>query len=314
MITFQAAFDEYLLACAADGLSPVTIKWYRSPLSAFERCFAGRDLDTITAREIRQYIVGLQSRDARYVGASQRPVQPGGLSQASVAGHIRALHAFWAWAAREYRIPDPMVNIRRQRAPEPEPKAIAATDFIRLFEATGDDDMGKRDRAILAFLADTGCRVGGLVSLTLEMLDIDRGHALVIEKGKQKRLIVFTAYTGGLIVQWLLVRDSPSRYVFTSLTTGKPLTKSGVNQILERLKARAHVTGRANPHSFRHNFAREYLRNGGDLATLARLLGHSDISTTAAYYAVFSQDDLAEFHEKFSPLHGLIGLIESNGV
>jgi len=65
------------------------------------------------------------------------------------------------------------------------------------------------------------------------------------------------------------------------------------------------VSGRCNPHSFRHNFAREYLRNGGDLATLAKLLGHSNISTTASYYAVFASDELAQFHERYSPLKSL---------
>ncbi|MCU0476789.1 MAG: tyrosine-type recombinase/integrase, partial [Anaerolineae bacterium] len=77
---------------------------------------------------------------------------------------------------------------------------------------------------------------------------------------------------------------------------------SGVHQMLKRLKAKAGVSGRVNPHSFRHNFAREYLRNGGEVVTLARLLGHEDVNTTAAFYAVFSKDELQSQHMKFSPI------------
>jgi len=104
---------------------------------------------------------------------------------------------------------------------------------------------------------------------------------------------------------WLLVRPGGSDALFVNLSTGQALTESGVSQVLKRLKRRAGVRGRVNPHAFRHGFAREYLKNGGDLATLAKLLGHKDINTTTDFYAVFSEDELAELHEKFSPLRAL---------
>ena len=75
---------------------------------------------------------------------------------------------------------------------------------------------------------------------------------------------------------------------------------SGVNQLLKRLKKRAGVTGRANPHSFRHGFAKDYLMAGGDLASLADLMGHESVETTKTFYAVFEQDDLRRKHDHFS--------------
>lgn len=297
----ESALNEYRLACIAEGLSQATIQQYTSLLTAFVMRFQGWEIDAITPSWIRQYLVGLQDRPARYINAPQKPQQPGGLSKASVAAHDRALHAFWGWCSREYGIPDPMTNIRRRKAPPPAPKAIRPADFVRLFNAADCE----RDRAILVFLADTGCRLGGLLTLTLENLYLDEHRALVREKGENTRSVVFTTFTAQLIRQWLSVRQSPTEYVFCSLNTGDQLTDSGVAQLLIRLKRRAGVSGRCNPHSFRHNFAREYLRNGGDLATLAALMGHKTISTTAAYYAVFSPDELAEFHERFSPLRAI---------
>lgn len=312
----ETAISEFLLSCAADQLRPATIKWYRSVLAAFAADFQGREIDAITAHLVRQYIVGLKERDARYVDAPQKPEQSGGLSEASIAAHIRALRAFWGWCSQEYGLQqNPMSNVRRHKMPPPKPKAISPGDFVKLFNVTDDGIAGKRDRAILVFLADTGCRLGGLVSLTLDSLLLKDRRALVTEKGQGPRPVVFTSYTERTIRQWLTVRESQSPYVFISLNTKERLTDSGVNQMLRRLQGRAGVTGRVNPHSFRHGFAREYLRNGGDLATLARLLGHSDITTTASYYAVFSHDELAEFHEKFTPLKGLaIGKGDSQNV
>jgi len=75
---------------------------------------------------------------------------------------------------------------------------------------------------------------------------------------------------------------------------------------LKRLKEAAGVRGRVNPHAFRHGYAREYIRNGGDLATLSRLMGHSDSAVTSWYYAVFETRELASSHDKYSPIAGLV--------
>ena len=78
------------------------------------------------------------------------------------------------------------------------------------------------------------------------------------------------------------------------------MTVSGVNQLLKRLKRRAGLPSRANPHSFRHGFAKDYLMEGGDLASLADLMGHESVETTKSFYATFEQDDLKRKHDQFS--------------
>jgi integrase/recombinase XerD len=298
----QDTLQEYLLSCQANSLRDATIKWYRSVISAFVAEFSHLDVTDITTSMIRQYIVHLRSRTARYIDAPQKPVQAGGLSPESVASHIRALHAFWAWCAKEYELPNPMRNIKRPPKSNPKPKGIAPDNFIQLLSVTGDDDAGRRDRAILAFLADTGCRLGGLVSLTTDQLSLSLRQAFVIEKGDHTRRVYFTTFTARLLGQWLAVRQSNSAHVFVSMTTAHALTSAGVYQMIERLKKRAGIVGQVNPHSFRHGFARDYIMNGGDIATLAKLLGHADISTTAAYYTIFSQDELGDFHQRFTPI------------
>lgn len=301
------AIDEYILAGEADGLRPATRRWYQSLLNAFKgECKGGTQLTAISTTMIREYIKKLREQESRYINAPQKPQQQGGLSDETIKGHITALHAFWAWAAREYSINNPMSNIKRpRRRITAAPKAIESADFVKLLNATGEDINGIRDRAILAFLADTGCRLGGLLGLKLEHLFLDDRRAVVQEKGDKSRMVYFTMLTRLMLDRWLHFRTSETPYVFVSMNTGEKLTDSGLNQILRRLKARAGVKGRVNPHAFRHNFARSYIKNGGDLATLAKLLGHSDINTTAEYYAVFTPEELAEQHEKYSPMRNL---------
>lgn len=272
---------EFILAKRADGVSERTLKWYISLLSAFEEQHPTMEVST---HELRLYVVDLRKR----------------LSVSSVNGHITALHSFFAWSAEEYSRNNPMKGIKRPKLRALEPKAISHQDFIRLLQHAN-----VRDTAILCFLADTGCRLGGIVGLKLADLDLERRFGIVWEKGNRARKVFFTNFTAQVLRRWLNVRISDSEYVFTSARTGKGLTDSGINQMLKRLKKRAGVRGRVNPHSFRHHFAREFILSGGDVVTLARLLGHTDIKTTTAYYAVFTEDELADLHRRHTPMRRL---------
>lgn len=305
-VELSAAIDTFILDSRAGALSEATVRWYASLLTAFAKAHPGAFLGTFTTNALRQYVVGLQDRQTRYNDAPQRPQKAGKLSQQTIAGHVTALHAFWKWCAKEYSLANPMQNVKRVRRPAPEPKAIASADFVDLFDACDDDEAGYRNRALLAFLADTGVRVSGLCALRKDRLLMPDQQALVAEKGDKTRIVVYTKYVRALLSLWLANRVMDSEYVFTSLTTGEALTPSGVDQLLRRLKKKAGVKGRVNPHSFRHAFAREYLRAGGDAIRLAKLIGHSDVNTTAAYYAIFTPDELAAMHEDYSPLRRMM--------
>lgn len=280
------AIEEFLLASGADGLKEKTLIWYGSLLKTFAFAFGDVELETIEPNAIRRYLVGLKGR----------------YSEDTVHGHTRALHKFWRWCAEEYKVSNPMTNIRYPKQLKPKlPKAVTAADVIKLLEACDGNVFPKRDRAIVAFLADTGCRAAGLCSLRVQDVDLERGRAYVVEKGAKRRAVMFSDFTKHLLQEWLTERASDSEYVFQS-RAGEQLTPNGLLQLMYRLKAKAGITGRANPHAFRHGFAREYLMSGGDLSTLSRLMGHEDVSVTASFYGVFAEDELAQAHRAHSNL------------
>lgn len=293
------------MACRADGLTPITLRWYRAMLTPVAAALAGLGIDTVTTNHLRAYVIRLRERHA-YQDAPQRAETNAGLSPASLQSHHRALSRFFAWCKDEYALAaSPMDRIRMPKAQRKQPKAVDLADLKRLVDATGGDARGARDRAILIFLADTGCRVGGLLGLRPADLDLDRGRAVVCEKGDKTRVVPFTRFTAHMIRLWLATRPVQASTLFCGLSEphyATPLTYAGVYQILLRLKRKAGVTGRVNPHSFRHGFAREYLINGGDLATLAQLMGHTSVTVTASYYAIFTMRELQARHEQFSPI------------
>lgn len=304
-IDVSSAVETFLLDAQAGGLSTATVKWYGSMLRRFAT-MTPKSVFDVQPNDVRAYIVDLQNQQSRFANAPQRKEIKGGLSSTSIAGHVTAIHTFWKWASKEYRFVNPCANVKRHRRPKPMPKALAAGDFVKLYDSCGNDLAGIRNRAILALFADTGVRVSGLVGLTSDKLLLPECQAIVTEKGDKARIVVYTKYTRALLSLWLGERPYGSNHIFTSLITGEPLTVSGIEQLLVRMKKKAGITGRVNPHSFRHAFAREYLKAGGDAIRLAALIGHTDVNTTAAYYAIFTPDEMASMHEAYSPLRRMM--------
>lgn len=299
MNTLHHAVNEFLAAQAGE-VSASTREWYRRRLSLFCDFVGSVSLSEVTAATIRAYRAYLVDR-----------TQPSGsdddqsnrrLSLHSVHGYQRAVRRLFSWLAQEGLVErDVARDVPLVKLPPQPPKALSEEDLVRILARLPSEDI--RNRAIILLLVDTGCRVGGLVSLTIDAIDLEGRFALVVEKGTKARRVYFTEMTAAAIRLYLLVRPaSDSQALFVS-PLGKEITSNAVRQMLDRVGERAGVKGRINPHSFRHAFARSFLKNGGNLAALGRILGHAPGSqVTAQYYAVWDDRELQEYHDRYSPL------------
>ena len=272
----------------AGEVSESTRSWYGRCLESLV-AFLGSEtaFDAVSVRDLRGYRAHLLDRN---------------MSLYSVHGRQRATRRLFSWLLEDGLIERNIaLDVPLVRLPPQPPKALSDDDMFRLLERLPAESV--RDRAIILFLIDTGCRVGGLCSLTLGFLDLPSHRATVIEKGGRGRLVYFTEMTTEMLMLWRDARPMVDTDALFITSGGKPMTPNSVRMLLQRLGKRAGVTGRVNAHSFRHAFARNFLRNGGNLAVLGRLLGHSPGSpVTARFYAVFDDRELQEFHERYSPL------------
>lgn len=284
-----------MIAIEADGVNEKTLGWYQSLLNKWtEYLETDPELETITTTEIRKYILWLTRR----------------YSPSTVHAHKRVQHKFWRWCVDEYDIENPMRNIRYPQQPKKKrpDRAASVDDISLLFEAIDTETIqGKRDKALFAFLIDTGCRRAGVCNLRLRDLNMQERQALVTEKGGSSRLVYFSEFTADILKSWLEFRQSHgSEFVFVNLRTWEGLTPDGVYQLSARYKKKLGIKGRVNPHSFRHAFAREYLKSGGDLKTLSQILGHASIEVTADVYSIFLPEELGEKHDKHSLINKLL--------
>lgn len=302
------AIEQLCEATAAEGRSDRTVDGYRRTLRYMLTFLGDVDVGDVTIADLRRYAADLRARSTRYEDNPYAATQQGGLSAFSIASYMRVVKRLFNWLTEEGALQvNPAQRLRIQTPQRREPKAVDLADFRLLLEATqGDESSQVRDRALLLFLADTGARAGGVCHLRIGDLDLKRMTARLTEKGEKTRVVPLSDMTIEAVAAWLAVRPAvDADWVFVTLgarSHGERLTEDGLKEVLRRLKRRSGVTGRVNPHSFRHGFAREWIRNGGDIATLARILGHSDPAVTARFYSVFSDQELTDFHRRFSPV------------
>lgn len=313
-VSLHQAVLDFLAARTADGLSPRTIDTYKTILRPLVEALGHVAVDEVTAADMQRYVAALRTQNSRYRDSAYHPETPGPLSVETVRSRITSLKVFWRWCVLAYDLPasrDPMRGVRLPRSSNVEPKAIDPLDIRKLIEACTDDLYGLRDRAVIYFLADTGCRAGGVVSLRREDLDLEHRRARVHEKGDKSRWVPFSGETAEVLREWLAQRPAgESDTVFcalgpwaSSFDRGEALTTRGLYGILKRLANRAGVA-RFNPHSFRHGFAHEALRRGARPLWVAQVLGHSNLGQVMRYGKLWS-DELAEEHEQYSPVKHL---------
>jgi len=306
------AIEALLIATRADGRSPSTVIGYRRKLKPLVVFLDDVQVEEVTTGDLRRYIVHLMDRSTRWSDHPYHDEVAGGLSPFTVAGHVRAVKRLFNWLEAEGML---QVNpARRIKMPQPkrrEPKGISQQDFLALLTTTEAGSVADlRDRAILMFLADTGCRVQGMCGLQVQDVDFDAGFAAVTEKGNKTRLVLFNPPTAESLRDWLRVRPGhQGPWVFIGLgpKAQGALSPNGVAQMLKRRAKRAGVAGAVNPHSFRHAFARGFLLSGGDLGTLADILGHSSVEVTKAFYGIFTIQELQEKHQRHSPVARMFG-------
>lgn len=290
-LTVSQAEGLLLTAVRADGGKPPTLGWYHHRLRPFVERYGDREVGKMTIDDVRGYMAAIQERDC---------------SEHTRYSFVRVVRRLFKWLFEEQRIKTNFYRkIRLPRLPQPVPKGIEMPDAAALLRDCGSDLAGLRDRAIMLFLLDTGCRVGGLCNLKPSDVDLEKGRAQVFEKGDKGRFVLLRPQTCKALGKWFASR-APNGVdrAFTSLTEGRALEPNTVVQMLRRRARRAGVKGRVNPHSWRHAFAREWIRNGGDLASLSDMMGHTQMAVTKRY-AVFLVDEHREKHDRFSPVSHL---------
>jgi site-specific recombinase XerD len=297
------AFAEFLVACQADGFSPATVKWYRErlskgPYNVIDWLSArGRwEIEAISTSMLRDYIAWL--RDQKNV----RTGKPH--SVYTTNGVIRCLHRFFRFCSEEFHIANAMERIKYPKNPDPEPRAIKLETAVAMIASCGDDIYGIRNRALMMMLLSTGARRAGLATLAVDRLYLQQRYAVVIEKGSRSRVVPFDELTAVALNDWMYARE-PLPYLFYNIRTEQPLTSDGIRIIFRKIADKHGITGKVNPHGWRHLFAELFHRAGGQIASLSKIMGHKSTAVTANIYLNFAMQTALDDYERLNPMQAV---------
>jgi integrase/recombinase XerD len=299
--------EQYMIDCENRGRAYGTLALYRRDLGLLVRWLEQLgivDLEAVTLALLRQFLNFLINSDSdkRFPHA----IVQGRLTPSTVGTYVSVIKAFFQWCAMEDLIASsPAARLAKPKVPEkvlatftPEhvEKMLAACDL--------DTRTGFRDYVILLVLLDTGMRVSELCNLRLS--DVHPRHVKVFGKGQKEREIGLHPDVSKVL--WKYINKHRAEFGIESdrVFVGErgPLTAQAVDLMFKEVGMRAGVVGvRVSPHTMRHTFSKQYLKNGGDLFKLSRTLGHSDIQVTGRIYlSDFKSEDARLDHDRYSPV------------
>ena len=280
-----------------------TIENYARYLDRFIQ-FSGSDGDSdiagITEDGIRQYRLWLNRKKDEKTG------EP--LKRITQNYHIIALRNFLKYLAkRGIRSVSPeKVELGKQE--DRQVSFLEPSELERLLEAPGGNGLPDvRDRALLATLFSTGMRVSELCSLNRDMVSVERGELSVRGKGGKVRPVFISEDAGKRLGAWLKARVDMDPALFIRIPRNAKfgsyddlrLTPRSIQRIVRGRAVAAGIVGKkVSPHTLRHSFATDLLRNGADIRSVQALLGHSSVTTTQIYTHV-TDKGLREVHQKF---------------
>lgn len=285
----EALTEAFLADKRARGLSIRTVEWYRDTLRREFLPWCARE-KIIDPAQLTPALVGAYTTHLLDVGGGRGP-----LSRATVRGYVRSVRVFLGWAETEGGA---MVGARPKlpKAERPLVDVLSREEIMRMENAA----KAERDKLILRVLADCGLRLGELLALRADdLLEPKRGEfAIKVQgKGSRERLVPLAPALHRRLKRYLAGRDAEGRdAVFVALRKGadgrySPITKSGVEQAIRLLAREAGIEKRVYPHLLRHSMATEWLRRGGNIISLQRVLGHADLSMIQGVYSHLDTSD-----------------------
>lgn len=297
-ITVSDALERVMNVYITEGYRDRTMNDYRKYWQEFIDTIAFMPSDNvadITVDHIRKYIADLLKKR--------------GLSPVTVnirLGGVRAI--FNRMLAEEIINDNPTAKVRKLKTDEQRIFTLTDAQVRRLFNAVDRETFaGYRDYVAMLTMLKCGLRANEVRSLELSDVDLDNCVILLPgakNKNRKTRTVPITKKVSDemrqLIAETIQYFGKDITNVFTN-QFGEPMRDDHLRKRMDKYSRAAGLKEevRASPHSLRHTFAVNFLKNSGDIRTLQMILGHSDLATTQIYLD-YTDERISEQYRKVS--------------
>lgn len=271
--------QEFIIDCQARNLAPRTIHNYEKQLDYFTRYLKEAQgveaLEDLKPLHIKQFILMLQ-------GKKNKPSYVNDL--------LKAVKCLCAYAYEEgYTAEVITKKVKNVKEPKVLIHTFSDEEIVRMIQFySGNDYLSTRNRLMLMMMFDTGLRISEIIDM--KPSQIRQGYFVVYGKGRKERLVPQNPIVSKCMMKYERAREAFFEYrnadeFFFLSKNGKHLTPEAVSKFMKKAAKEVGVNPlvRVSPHTCRHTFAHQELKNGLDLYSLSRLLGHESVSITQRY-------------------------------
>lgn len=304
MLLLESILQEYIYDCRLRKLSERTIKSIRNNhLKLFRYLseeFGIADPEAVRRVHIQSYITYLNGL---------------GRKETYVNTLIKSFRGFFMYCEEERYIREsPMKKIKFQKEEMPVIQTFTNEEVRRMVSYySGKSFLEQRNKLIMVVLLDSGIRNSELCNVKTE--DVLDNVIKIHGKGKKIRFVPLTPAINKALMRYMRNRQNyikdkynyQTEYLLLS-QNGKKLTPETVGNVVKNCGKACHVRKelRCSPHTCRHYYAQAQLKNGCDLFTVSRLLGHNNINITRRYLNSIDTDDIISMAQRTTPLNGII--------
>lgn len=261
-MVISQAFAHYCLdEIRLKGGAQKTIQNYQSALNSLLGAVSDMPVELVTYELIIQWKVEMDRR---------------GMAGSTIAGNLSKLRQVLKYLKKHnHTVLDPR-DIELPRIIVKEPDYLDYGEVIKMVEHPAR----LRDKALIATLFSSGGRISEV--LGLDWGDIVDNKAVVLGKNSKYVTLYIDRLASQLLSDYRASRSDLIPAVFIS-SQMRRLTVQRAEQIVSQISGELGIAKHVTPHTFRHSYATDLLKNGSDLLTVQELLHHSSITTTMRY-------------------------------
>jgi len=282
-------------------LSEATIALRESIMDNLIWFLRDRSYKSLTLKEIREFLMYLAVGHTDLRGRWGNPQMKKPVTRRTRSDYHKALSTFFEWALTQGHIrANPMIMIDLPPHQEDQIKPFNDNQLIELKAAAAKSDCSKRDVLIWHLLFDTGIRATELCTIIRADVDLSQHSVTVLGKGEKMRTVYFGVETTQALWDYLFDNpinpDEPLIQAERGKNKGQALNRHSLGDVIERWGKRAGFVDpsgkgvRVSPHTFRHSFATQAIRDGAHAYTVQESLGHTTSKQTRRYVHLTQAD------------------------
>lgn len=291
-LTIHDAFDLFIRKCKINNLTDLSIESYKKKMVHFyEFVDEQSQITKVTSDTVDDYILYLRENTEA--------------NDITINSYLRSLRAFLYYCMECNYIQS--FKIKLTKAEKKIKETYTDEELIRLLTKPDTNNCSFSSFKTWVFenyLLATGNRISTALDVHIGDINFDSNMIMLRKtKNRKQQIIPLSNSLADILEEYLQIRGGePEDFLFCN-EYGEQASCRTYQQLVRRYNIK-HNVNKTSCHLFRHTFAKQWILAGGDMFRLQKILGHSDLTVTKEYVAMFGQDLQLDF-EKFNPLDNM---------